>query len=161
MAERSISTLFEGGGFFEGPRWRDGTWWVSDFYRHTVSRIGTDGADKSVGVSADADGVVVASVENGHAVLRRYDFDAGGKLQPGAVRDLGDLQGGDLAGMGAKHGAQILDAEKRLIGHAVLRAPVLSDGGEIWSTWRWSQSSWGTLSITRSCASCSASAAAA
>jgi hypothetical protein len=61
--------------------------------------IGTAQADHAAGVSADANGVVVASVENGHAVLRRFDFDASGKLQPGAVRDLGDLQGGDIAGL--------------------------------------------------------------
>lgn len=42
---RPVRTLLEGGSFFEGPRWRDGSWWVSDFYRHTVSRIGTDGAE--------------------------------------------------------------------------------------------------------------------
>ena len=61
--------------------------------------IGSAQADKSAGVSADAAGVVVASVENGHAVLRRYDYGTDGKLAPGAVRDLGDLQGGDIAGL--------------------------------------------------------------
>lgn len=45
MAARELTTLFEGGSFFEGPRWRDGTWWVSDFYRHTVSRFTTEGAE--------------------------------------------------------------------------------------------------------------------
>ena len=65
-----------------------------------TSQIGTAGADRSVGVSADATGVAVASVENGHAVLRRFDFDGSGQLQAGAVRDLGDLQGGDIAGLG-------------------------------------------------------------
>ncbi|WP_035866259.1 SMP-30/gluconolactonase/LRE family protein [Cryptosporangium arvum] len=43
MTDRDVRTVFSGGGFFEGPRWRDGTWWVSDFYRHTVSRITPDG----------------------------------------------------------------------------------------------------------------------
>lgn len=36
--------LFEGGTFFEGPRWYDGSWWVSDFYSHRVLRIAADGA---------------------------------------------------------------------------------------------------------------------
>jgi sugar lactone lactonase YvrE len=45
MAERELRTVLTGGGFFEGPRWRDGTWWVSDFYRHTVSRVTTDGQE--------------------------------------------------------------------------------------------------------------------
>ena len=35
--------LLEGGTFFEGPRWYDGTWWVSDFYAHQVSRVSTEG----------------------------------------------------------------------------------------------------------------------
>jgi hypothetical protein len=48
MAERTVTTLFEGGKFFEGPRWRDGTWWVSDFYRHTVSTVTPDGAESVV-----------------------------------------------------------------------------------------------------------------
>ena len=43
MAERELGTLLEGGSFFEGPRWRDGRWWVSDFYRGTVSTVTTDG----------------------------------------------------------------------------------------------------------------------
>ncbi|MGY1743095.1 MULTISPECIES: SMP-30/gluconolactonase/LRE family protein [unclassified Blastococcus] len=45
MAERELRTVLSGGAFFEGPRWRDGTWWVSDFYRHTVSRVTTDGEE--------------------------------------------------------------------------------------------------------------------
>lgn len=39
-----LTTLVEGGHFFEAPRWHDGTWWVSDFYAHTVQTVGTDGA---------------------------------------------------------------------------------------------------------------------
>lgn len=64
-----------------------------------TDEIGTAQSDKAAGVSADATGVVVASVENGHAVLRRYDYGSDGKLAAGAVRDLGDLQGGDIAGL--------------------------------------------------------------
>ena len=33
---RALKPLFEGGRYFEAPRWRDGRWWVSDFYRHAV-----------------------------------------------------------------------------------------------------------------------------
>lgn len=65
-----------------------------------TSEIGTSALDKAAGVSADANGVVVAAVENGHAVLQRYDFNANGALQQGASTDLGDLQGGDIAGLG-------------------------------------------------------------
>jgi sugar lactone lactonase YvrE len=45
---RSLTTLFTGGSFFEGPRWHDGTWWVSDFYRQQVSRISPDGTEEVV-----------------------------------------------------------------------------------------------------------------
>ena len=43
MAERQFRTVLEGGSYFEGPRWHDGEWWVSDFYRHTVSRVPASG----------------------------------------------------------------------------------------------------------------------
>jgi sugar lactone lactonase YvrE len=48
MASRQLRTILVGGGFFEGPRWRDGTWWVSDFYRHRVSTVSPDGAETVV-----------------------------------------------------------------------------------------------------------------
>ena len=38
-------TLVDGGSFFEGPRWHDDRWWVSDFYRHVVLSFDTDGGD--------------------------------------------------------------------------------------------------------------------
>jgi hypothetical protein len=43
MTERAIDTLLEGGSFFEGPRWHEGRWWVSDFYRHLVLAVDEDG----------------------------------------------------------------------------------------------------------------------
>jgi sugar lactone lactonase YvrE len=48
MADRTFATLADGGGFFEGPRWRDGRWWVSDFYRRTVFAIEPDGTTEEV-----------------------------------------------------------------------------------------------------------------
>ena len=38
-----LRILSDGGHFFEGPRWHDGTWWVSDFYAHEVQRVAPDG----------------------------------------------------------------------------------------------------------------------
>jgi sugar lactone lactonase YvrE len=43
MATRHLRTVFEGGSYFEGPRWHDGAWWVSDFYTHQVTRVSSDG----------------------------------------------------------------------------------------------------------------------
>jgi len=40
---RSLRTLLTGGSYFEGPRWHDGAWWVSDFYSHQVLRVTPDG----------------------------------------------------------------------------------------------------------------------
>jgi len=36
--------VIDGIDFGEGPRWRDGRLWFSDFYQHTISSIGDDGA---------------------------------------------------------------------------------------------------------------------
>ena len=48
MSERALVALLEGGAFFECPRWRDGQWWVSDFYREAVYTVSTDGAEERV-----------------------------------------------------------------------------------------------------------------
>ena len=48
MGERTLHTLLEGGAFFEGPRWHEGRWWVSDFYRHTVLAVDADGRAEEV-----------------------------------------------------------------------------------------------------------------
>jgi sugar lactone lactonase YvrE len=37
------STLVEGRYFCEGPRWRDGRFWFSDFYAHEIASVGLDG----------------------------------------------------------------------------------------------------------------------
>lgn len=38
-----MDRLVNDGHFFEGARWRDGHWWVSDLYAHHVRRIAPDG----------------------------------------------------------------------------------------------------------------------
>lgn len=98
MAERTVSTLFEGGAFFEGPRWHDGTWWVSDFYRHQVSTIGPDGAETVVvevaaqpsGLGWLPDGSMVISSMKDHRILRWAE----GELS--TLADLTGLVGGHL-----------------------------------------------------------------
>lgn len=92
MAQRETKRLFDGGGFFEGPRWRDGTWWVSDFYRHTVSRIAPDGTETVVveveqqpsGLGWLPDGSLVIASMKDHKVLRFAD---------GTLSELADLAG--------------------------------------------------------------------
>ena len=48
VSERTLTPLLEGGAFFECPRWRDGRWWVSDFYRQAVYTVSTDGSEEVV-----------------------------------------------------------------------------------------------------------------
>ena len=48
MPGSQLSTLLEGGAFFESPRWHDGRWWVSDFYRQAVYAVGVDGVEELV-----------------------------------------------------------------------------------------------------------------
>jgi sugar lactone lactonase YvrE len=45
---RQLTTLFEGGTYFECPRWHDGRWWASDFYRHAVFTYDADGREEQV-----------------------------------------------------------------------------------------------------------------
>ena len=45
---RTLTPLFEGGNYFECPRWHDGRWWVSDFYRRTVFTYDADGREEPV-----------------------------------------------------------------------------------------------------------------
>lgn len=78
MDDRTVNVLFEGGGFFEGPRWRNGTWWVSDFYRHQVATYSPDGTE-TVHVTVDAqpsglgwmpDGTMLVVSMKDHLVLK-------------------------------------------------------------------------------------------
>lgn len=48
MGDRTLHALFEGGTFFEGPRWHEDRWWVSDFYSGLVRTITPDGAVEEV-----------------------------------------------------------------------------------------------------------------
>jgi sugar lactone lactonase YvrE len=79
MAARECRTLYEGGSFFEGPRWHDGRWWVSDFYTHRVLAIDPDGSAEEV-MTVDAqpsglgwmpDGSLLVVSMRDHRVLRR------------------------------------------------------------------------------------------
>lgn len=102
MAEHALSTLLEGGAFFECPRWRDGRWWVSDFYRHAVYTVTPDGREEHVlDVGGQPSGLgwlpggdlLVASMRD-HRVLRRAPD---GRVTEHA--DLSDVCGGVLNDM--------------------------------------------------------------
>jgi sugar lactone lactonase YvrE len=74
-----LRTLVDGGSFFEAPRWHDGRWWVSDFYRRTVFAIGAGGRAEAVmevegmpsGLGWMPDGSLLAVSMSDHRILRR------------------------------------------------------------------------------------------
>lgn len=75
---RALTPLLAGGSFFEGPRWRDGRWWVSDFYRHGIFTVNPDGTETQVaevsgqpsGLGWLPDGTLLAVSMKDHRVLR-------------------------------------------------------------------------------------------
>ena len=101
MAGRELRTVLDGGRFFEGPRWHEGAWWVSDFYRHAVYRVTPDGAATRVvevegqpsGLGWLPDGSLLISSMKDRRVLRFAD----GRLSTHA--DLSAHSPGDLNDM--------------------------------------------------------------
>lgn len=68
---------------------------------------GTTGADRTSGLVVDGTSVVTASVEQGRAVLRRFDV-SGAAPALTATRDLGDLQGGEIVGLALDGGEVVV-----------------------------------------------------
>ena len=94
--------LIDGGSFFEGPRWHEGAWWVSDFYRHHVLRITPDGKQSVVAeVPAQPSGLgflpdgrlLIVSMKDRRILRREHD----GSVVTHA--DLSDLTGGHVNDM--------------------------------------------------------------
>jgi sugar lactone lactonase YvrE len=91
MAERELSTLLEGGSFFEGPRWRDGRWWVSDFYRGTVSTVTPDGAEETVLEVPEQPSGLGWMPDGSLLVVSRKDFRVLRRAPDGEVTEHADL----------------------------------------------------------------------
>src|SRR4051795_11620711 len=102
MAERELRTLLEGGAFFEGPRWHEGRWWVSDFYRRTVSTVDAGGREVTVltvegqpsGTGWMPDGSMLVVSRKDRRILRR---SPSGQVSEHA--DLSGLAGAELNDM--------------------------------------------------------------
>ena len=109
MADRTFETLTDGGSFFEGPRWHDGRWWVSDFYRHTVFAIDPDGTTEEVmtvegqpsGLGWLPDGSMLVVSMTDQRVLRRAP-DGGVDVYADIAEHCGGLAN-DLVVDGAGH----------------------------------------------------------
>lgn len=85
----------------------------------SVAQFGGAGDDGVTALAVQGSSVVAAGGEGGRAVLRAFAADAGGMLTAGAVRDLGSLDGGAVAGV-AFDGAAIVVAGST--GNAALSA---------------------------------------
>lgn len=79
IAMGELTKLLEGGSFFEGPRWHEGRWWVSDFYTDggRVLVIDPEGAiereislEQPSGLGWLPDGDLLAVSMTGHKVWR-------------------------------------------------------------------------------------------
>jgi sugar lactone lactonase YvrE len=102
MAERSLHTLLGDGAFFESPRWHEGRWWVSDFYRHLVLTVDPDGTPGEVlevdgqpsGLGWMPDGSLLVVSMRDHRILR-WSEDAGASVHA----DVSEYCGGHLNDM--------------------------------------------------------------
>jgi len=76
---RDLITLATGGAYFEGPRWRDGRWWVSDLYRKGIYTYTPEGVEEQIvelehqpsGLGFLPDGSLVYVSQQDHIVHRR------------------------------------------------------------------------------------------
>lgn len=102
MPERSLNVLVGSGAFYEGPRWHEGRWWVSDFYRHTVFAVAPDGSQEPImtvdeqpsGLGWMPDGTMLVVSMKDRRLLRRTSDGAIGE-----VADLTELASGHLNDM--------------------------------------------------------------
>src|SRR4051794_17276456 len=97
---RGVSDFFPHPGLPLAPRWHDGRWWVSDFYRNAVYAIAPDGRAEEAVHLGDAepsglgwlpDGSLLIVSKKDHRILRQAP---GGELEVHA--ELGEYCGGDL-----------------------------------------------------------------
>lgn len=74
--------------------------------------VGGGGDDRAGGLVVDGNSLVVAGVEDGRAVLRRFDLQASGAPTLVATRDLGEIQG-DIKGLVLDGGQLVLAGTTR------------------------------------------------
>jgi sugar lactone lactonase YvrE len=88
-----MEKLLDGGMFFEGLRWHDGAWYVSDLYSHQVLRVDVDGRHEQIATVPNQpsgsgwlpDGSMIIVSMKDRRILRRYP--------DGTVTEHADLSG--------------------------------------------------------------------
>ena len=101
MADRQLRSVLDGGRFFEAPRWHEGAWWASDFYRHAVYRVSPGGEATRVvevegqpsGLGWLPDGSLLISSMKDRRVLRYADgrVTTHADLSAHSLGDLNDM----------------------------------------------------------------------
>lgn len=71
-------------------------------------QFGSAGADRATAVAVDGTSLLVGGVENGRAVVRRFDLSTPSSPVAAGTRDLGFLQGGEIAGLAVSGGRLIV-----------------------------------------------------
>src|SRR3989344_1505181 len=90
--------------------------------------FGSAGADRPAGMVLDGTNLITASVEDGRAVLRRFDISSGSPVLT-STRDLGDLQGGDIVGLSLDGGDVVIAGSTSNGGLAVGSTTTALSGG--------------------------------
>jgi len=91
MNVHKLKLLVQGGGYYEGPRWHDGRWYVSDFQRHGLFTVTEDGKEtlladfphQSSGLGWLPDGSMLIVSMKDHRLMRR--------LANGTLEEYADL----------------------------------------------------------------------
>ena len=79
----------------------------------STQQFGTSGSDSAVSLAVNGSSVLVGSVDDGHAVVRNFDMTTATAPSLSQTYDLGDLQGGNLAGIGIANGKLVVAGTAR------------------------------------------------
>jgi hypothetical protein len=97
-------------GYLEAFKWNGLAGDKSKVTPVFTTQFGSTGTDKVTGLAVNGSTVVVGGTEGPDAVLRQFDVSGGGAPTLTATRDLGDLKGGSIAGVGFDANGQIVVA---------------------------------------------------
>jgi hypothetical protein len=79
----------------------------------SAQQFGTTGTDTAVSLAVNGSQVYVGGVDDGHAVVRSFDMTAPTTPVASATYDLGDLEGGSIAGIAFDNGKLVVAGTAR------------------------------------------------